>query len=644
MDKAGILTIDRFIGKIKPIFRLNRLEFDYHYNPPGIRGEPRYLEGVVRLTKLHGSLDWRFDTQSRNIYKEFIPFGHGEIKIDDPYEQVVIYPNAYKGIDTAFFPYSELFRDFSIAICRPNSVLVTYGYGFGDSHINKIISNMLTIPSTHLVIISFDKDYGNILADFVHEIYQFNNWTLSDTYPDLFFFIGDAGVANANWGIYNGQLWGNNYRGKFYIYVNDNAINLLNIGWENMSKIGDLYFYNDTLYTKTVSDLLNDKLIFGCYDMGVFIGSTKGCHYFDTFLVDNTGYSDVDTTTGTTGMPQAAQIVYGSLWGDYDKYNYEGYNIKFNEYLSLLSTSYNTIRTDMINNAQSYWTYLKNLGYNNASEVPEDLIPVYPDVLLDNIEALGNLTGNETFAMYYAIMQQLTEQLNDMIANNQTGNITWDDIMLGNFTGKQANIILQEATATTGTGTVLVNGWAYIIPYEQDLTLTVNTTYAITTNATLPSWANAKISQKISIYDIANHKWYYITPTDTTYYNLTVKGLMVGNQTTDSVKYDILDANDLAYTTWGFRFVEIQNPEDFIIPIPQDESGILEWLEEHKGLIVIACIVLGVILTGSSRKGTGGYTLGLLLLVAGIGMAIYFYILPAWNSVNSFFDKITFWD
>lgn len=157
LDKAGILTIDRFIGKIKPIFRLNRLEFDYHYNPPGIRGEPRYLEGVVRLTKLHGSLDWRFDAQSRNIYKEFIPFGHGEIKIDDPYEQVVIYPNAYKGIDTAFFPYSELFRDFSIAICRPNSVLVTYGYGFGDSHINKIISNMLTIPSTHLVIISFDK-------------------------------------------------------------------------------------------------------------------------------------------------------------------------------------------------------------------------------------------------------------------------------------------------------------------------------------------------------------------------------------------------------------------------------------------------------------------------------------------------------
>ena len=41
-----------------PIFRSSRLNLDIHYNPPGIRGEPRYLEGVARLTKLHGSVDW----------------------------------------------------------------------------------------------------------------------------------------------------------------------------------------------------------------------------------------------------------------------------------------------------------------------------------------------------------------------------------------------------------------------------------------------------------------------------------------------------------------------------------------------------------------------------------------------------------
>jgi hypothetical protein len=41
--------------------------------------------------------------------------------------------------------------------------LVTYGYGFGDEHINRVIQDMLTIPSTHLVVISFNDPIGRIL-------------------------------------------------------------------------------------------------------------------------------------------------------------------------------------------------------------------------------------------------------------------------------------------------------------------------------------------------------------------------------------------------------------------------------------------------------------------------------------------------
>ncbi len=57
-DLAGLHLLDRFIGNLSPIFRSSRLDIDMHYSPPGIRGEPRYLEGVARFTKLHGSLDW----------------------------------------------------------------------------------------------------------------------------------------------------------------------------------------------------------------------------------------------------------------------------------------------------------------------------------------------------------------------------------------------------------------------------------------------------------------------------------------------------------------------------------------------------------------------------------------------------------
>ena len=74
----------------------------------------------------------------------------------------MIYPNPAKDVETLDYPYADLFRDFAAAICRPNAVVVTYGYGFGDDHVNRILRDMLTIPSTHLAIISYDGAGGRI--------------------------------------------------------------------------------------------------------------------------------------------------------------------------------------------------------------------------------------------------------------------------------------------------------------------------------------------------------------------------------------------------------------------------------------------------------------------------------------------------
>lgn len=171
-DVAGLRLLDRFVGALSPIFRSSRLDLDIHYNPPGIRGEPRYLEGVARFTKLHGSIDWV--DSDRHIRRLGVPFGATAIK---PYlqteppasadgTQLMIYPNAAKDRETAAYPYVELFRDLAAAICRPNTTLFTYGYSFGDEHINRVITDMLTIPSTHLVIISYDDPLGRILATY----------------------------------------------------------------------------------------------------------------------------------------------------------------------------------------------------------------------------------------------------------------------------------------------------------------------------------------------------------------------------------------------------------------------------------------------------------------------------------------------
>ncbi len=160
-DLAGLRIIDRFVGALAPVFRSSRIEVDLHYNPPGIRGEPRFMEGVLRFTKLHGSLDWLHDPKARLIRRKGIPFGAPEKHSDvpeHPVETVMIYPNPAKDVETTAYPYAELFRDFAAALCRPNSVLVTYGYGFGDDHINRVLKDMLTIPSTHLVIIAYGVD------------------------------------------------------------------------------------------------------------------------------------------------------------------------------------------------------------------------------------------------------------------------------------------------------------------------------------------------------------------------------------------------------------------------------------------------------------------------------------------------------
>lgn len=160
-DLAGLRIIDRFVGTMRPLFRNTRIELDYHYNPPGIRGEPRFMEGVVRLTKLHGSLDWRFDPVGRRLYRTEMPFGadddHPSLP-ESPVDTVMIYPNPAKDVETTQYPYAELFRDFASATCRPNSVVVTYGYGFGDDHINRVLLDMLSVPSAHLVVIAFDLD------------------------------------------------------------------------------------------------------------------------------------------------------------------------------------------------------------------------------------------------------------------------------------------------------------------------------------------------------------------------------------------------------------------------------------------------------------------------------------------------------
>lgn len=61
-------------------------------------------------------------------------------------------PRAAKYMQTIGFVLGELFRRFSEFLSRPQTALVTCGYGFGDEHINRLLRSALLNPTLQLVV------------------------------------------------------------------------------------------------------------------------------------------------------------------------------------------------------------------------------------------------------------------------------------------------------------------------------------------------------------------------------------------------------------------------------------------------------------------------------------------------------------
>lgn len=148
-DAEGVVLLDGFVGTQRRTFRPESYEQDLYFPAETTEGRVHRFDRVLHLYKLHGSITW---TAS-------------EPTIDNPYgvesttfspevtRPVLIYPMPAKYGETLGMPYSELFRRFSGALVRPQSVLFVIGYGFGDEHVNTIIRQALAVPSFTLVIV-----------------------------------------------------------------------------------------------------------------------------------------------------------------------------------------------------------------------------------------------------------------------------------------------------------------------------------------------------------------------------------------------------------------------------------------------------------------------------------------------------------
>lgn len=140
LEASRYAYTDGFTNGIKSTFSMT----EFHRRPADL--ENRFKDKVelvnpfFRLVKLHGSINWESGSGNDQIYRTQINNTSRNKK------NVLISPTSSKYALTQNEPYSDLFREFVNTLARPNTVLFTSGFSFGDEHITKLILNALARP------------------------------------------------------------------------------------------------------------------------------------------------------------------------------------------------------------------------------------------------------------------------------------------------------------------------------------------------------------------------------------------------------------------------------------------------------------------------------------------------------------------
>ena len=149
-EKEGFLLIDGFSYNFPRTFNSYNFDIDFvRRDDTRFLEEPDYLEKVIHLYKLHGSVDWeRVDNKI--------------VKTEKPRKPLMIYPRKNKYEKSYEPPYFEMFSRFQYELRKRNTLLITIGFSFADKHIRTIVENaIINNPSIKLLIVDVDISQDN---------------------------------------------------------------------------------------------------------------------------------------------------------------------------------------------------------------------------------------------------------------------------------------------------------------------------------------------------------------------------------------------------------------------------------------------------------------------------------------------------
>lgn len=141
--RAGFVVLDGFTFTQPPFF--DPMHFAYDIVRRASDSEaPDYIENLFHLYKIHGSIDWAYDQNSKRITKS-----------PAPNRPLLIYPRNTK-YELAFVqPYLEMMATFQTCIRERDTGLLILGFGFNDNHIAEpIVTAIETNLAMNVVVVS----------------------------------------------------------------------------------------------------------------------------------------------------------------------------------------------------------------------------------------------------------------------------------------------------------------------------------------------------------------------------------------------------------------------------------------------------------------------------------------------------------
>lgn len=132
--KINLVIVDGFSHSV--VQRYNRDHFHYDIVRRSQDGaNANYIDGVLHLYKMHGSMDWRRRVSDNVVIRSK--------SSDKGYEPVLIYPRSTKYQEAYLPPYLDMFAAWQESLREPDTTLIISGFGFADDHVSAPIWSAL---------------------------------------------------------------------------------------------------------------------------------------------------------------------------------------------------------------------------------------------------------------------------------------------------------------------------------------------------------------------------------------------------------------------------------------------------------------------------------------------------------------------